>query len=362
MRRRHVSESSPVSGAYVRPIVLSAAAIVVRLVAWSGLAGGAIWLWPGSQRPSSLDMIESSGLKLIRRSVEDANGKRRRTPLEIYVPAQGAAWDSASGQGHVSSAGLKPSAEKVRQSSSAVAEMSGRRPALIAIHGGSWIGGSPRLYRLDPENTVLRLARAGLVVVVPEYQLARPGDPTWPAVLEELRDVVRWVRRHAVELEIDPDRIAALGQSAGGQLAALLGMLPDDPGHDTVSARISAVIDFYGPTDLARLVEARELAHDPVRIFLGERAANNRQDLRAASPIEHTTSDGASMLLLHGSDDAWVPPQQSTWLAEALKRAGVRHQLIEVEGARHGFEAGVNTTPKRDLLPEIIGFLRSVWN
>jgi acetyl esterase/lipase len=233
---------------------------------------------------------------------------------------------------------------------------------LVAIHGGSWIGGSPRLYRIDPESTAARLARAGLVVVAPEYRLARPGAPSWPAVLVELREVVRWVRRHASELDVDPSRIAALGQSAGGQLAALLGTLPDQPGPDGVSARVNAVIDFYGPSDLARLVETRHLAHDPVRLFLGEQAANDPVALRDASPIEHVTNDDAPMLLLHGSDDAWVPPEQSARLAAALERAGVRHKLILIEGVRHGFEARVNTSPQRDLLSEILGFLRSVWN
>jgi acetyl esterase/lipase len=66
------------------------------------------------------------------------------------------------------------------------------------------------------------------------------------------------------------------------------------------------------------------------------------------------------MLLLHGTDDAWVPPEQSVLMGEALKRAGVPHRLIIVEGARHGFEAWVDEN--RDFLPEILAFLESVWN
>jgi len=346
----------------MRPLIISRAAIVVRLVVWTGLASGIAWLWPSSKRSSSFELVESSGVRFIRQYVDSVEGTNRRTLLEIYLPPRGAVWDRASDQGASSPGGLGSSSGKALPLRGAGAKTRGRRPAVIAIHGGSWTGGSPRLYRLDPESTVVRLARAGLVVVAPQYRLARPGEPSWPAVLEELRGVVRWVRRHASDLDIAPDRIAALGQSSGGQLAALLGTMPDQPGPDGESARVNAVIDLYGPSDLARLVETRHLAHEPVRIFLGDRAADDPRILREASPIEHVTSDDAPMLLLHGSDDAWVSPEQSIRLADALKTANVRHEIILVDGVRHGFEARVKTAPERDLLPEILAFLNSVWN
>src|SRR5262245_20531301 len=101
-----------------------------------------------------------------------------------------------------------------------------RRPAILAIHGGSWIGGSKRLFRpspWDPPPTAIRLAEADFVVIAADYRLARPGVPGWPAALDDLRESVRWIRRHADDLGIDPGRIAAFGPSAGGHLAALLG-------------------------------------------------------------------------------------------------------------------------------------------
>ncbi len=346
----------------MRPVIMPSAAIVVRLIAWSGLAAGGGWLWLGSERPSSFTMVWAGGVRIIKRYVDSGEGSKSRTALEIYLPPPGVIWSSGPGGEPLSSSELRSVGRKAGSSSGSNPATTGGRPAVIAIHGGSWIGGSPRLYRLDPESTVVRLARAGLVVVAPEYRLARPGDPSWPAVLGELREVVRWVRRHASELDVDPERIGAMGQSAGGQLAALLGTLPDEPGPDGASARVDAVVDFYGPSDLARLVDTRHLEYEPVRIFLGERAANDPERLGEASPIEHVTNDDAPILLLHGSDDAWVPPEQSTRLAAALARAGVRHKLIMVEGVRHGFEARINTAPERDLLPEILGFLRSAWD
>jgi len=241
---------------------------------------------------------------------------------------------------------------------------------VLAIHGGSWCGGSRTDYRIakaepssdDPDNTIIRLAQQGLVVVAVDYRLARPGSPSWPGVIDDLREAVRWTRRHASELEIDPDRIVALGQSSGAHLAALLGTLPEELGIDGVSSRVQAVVSFYGPTDLAHLIRTRHLDHEPARTLLGNDETKNPRTDFLASPIHHVTKDDAPMLLLHGSDDTWVRPEQSSRMAEALESAGVPHRLIVVDGARHGFEATVIYPVKCDLLPEILAFLENVWN
>jgi acetyl esterase/lipase len=331
---------------------------VLRLQGWVVLAAMGVWLAPGSIRPSSNALVESSGVRLLRRAVESTDKFKRVTAMEIYFPPRSAVFDGASSDASRSGNDFQTGSNAPRKFPAAPR----LRPAIIAIHGGSWVGGSPRLYRLDPDSTAQRLARAGLVVVAPEYKLASPSDPSWPEVLDELREVVRWVRRHAGELEIDSGRIAAMGQSAGAQLAALLGTLPDEPGDDGVPCIVNSVISFYGPSDLMRLVHSRRLAHEPVGTFLGANSKDDPAVLGMASPIEHVTKDAAPMLLLHGSDDRWVSAEQSVRLAEALQRAGVQHRLIVVEGARHGFEAQVNTVPRRDLLPEILDFLRRTWS
>jgi dipeptidyl aminopeptidase/acylaminoacyl peptidase len=120
------------------------------------------------------------------------------------------------------------------------------------------------------------------------------------------------------------------------------------------------VVSFYGPTDLAHLIRTRQLDHEPARTLLGKDETLDT-DFQA-SPIHHLTKDDAPMLLFHGSDDRWVPPEQSARMAEALEGAGVFHRLIMVDGARHGFEATVNYPVKCDLLPEILAFLENVWN
>jgi acetyl esterase/lipase len=225
---------------------------------------------------------------------------------------------------------------------------------VVAIHGGSWTGGSKAEY--GPQ--IARLARHGYAVIVPDYRLARPGEPSWPKALEDLREVVRWVRRHAGSYQLDPTRVVALGSGAGGHLAALLGTDPPELEPGGVSAGVQAVVDLYGPTDLAALLASRELEDDPIRRFLG---ATSTENLAAASPVRHVTADDPPMLILHGQDDRWVPPDQSRALAESLASAGVQHRLIVLPGARQGFELKLGDPTNSDLLPEILAFLETVW-
>ena len=232
-----------------------------------------------------------------------------------------------------------------------------RLPAVLAIHGGSWIGGSKSLY--GPQ--LARLAQAGYVVFAADYRLAKPGAPSWPEALDDLRAAVRWIRVHADEYHVDPERIVALGSSAGGCLALLLGSLPpaSDPGE--VSSQVQAVVSFYAPSDLGALVASRHLAHEPALLFTGIDDEHPRAILDHASPINHVSRDHVPTLLIHGTEDRWVPLEQSLRLDQALDEAGVSHRLLVVPGARHGFELVVKFPQTRNLLPEILAFLENVW-
>jgi acetyl esterase/lipase len=202
------------------------------------------------------------------------------------------------------------------------------------------------------------------VVAAVDYTLSAPGVPSWPANLEDLRAAVRWLRRNAAVYHVDPDRIAAMGVSAGGHLAALLATLPDGAythpdSTSSTSARVQAVIDFYGPSDLAALAATSPSAEPSLALFLGGGPPALPDRYAAASPVRHVTRDTPPMLLIHGDGDLLVPLDQSRRLAAALDAAGVPHQLIVVPGARHGFAFHAG---QRDLLAEVLAFLESGGN
>ena len=305
--------------------------IRTQVIAWLGVIAMTVWAW---QTPPIADGPDwdALGVSFSEGLVYRAVGSHRVT-LDVYGPSESS---NASGSRRL-------------------------RPAVLAIHGGSWNGGSTAAYRFDPRYAVVRLAQYGLVVFAINYRLARPGSASWPAVLDDLRDAVRWIRRHSGEFSIDPGRIAVMGESSGGHLASLLATLPVEYGPDGVSAQVQAVVSFYAPSDLPRLISSRQLAHDPAFVFLGD-AANGPSDRAGeASPITHVTREAPPMLLIHGTDDAWVPLDQSVRMAEALDRARVPHQLLVVEGARHGFATLITGPVERDLLPEILAFLENAW-
>ncbi|MHC5538988.1 alpha/beta fold hydrolase [Singulisphaera rosea] len=241
-------------------------------------------------------------------------------------------------------------------------------PAVVAIHGGGWRGGSKELVR----PMAIELAQHGYAVAAIDYRLSKPGSPSWPDNFEDVRESVRWLRQHASDYGVDSDRIAALGSSAGGHLSVLLGAYPDGPvlpegrprtpSDDRVrtaphaSARVKAVIDFYGPVDLANLHPSAPDSGSPVPLMLGGRPAAVPGRCEAATPLTHISNDDPPMLLIHGNKDSLVPLEQSEKLASALTESGVPHRLIVVDAARHGFgfKAG-----DRDLLPDILAFLDS---
>ena len=198
--------------------------IVSHLMVLVGVSSLTLWSWsaaPAVPQPN----WNSLGVSLITgREYLTVGSSRRR--LDVYLPA-----------GHTAT----PAAKR-------------GRPAVLVIHGGSWLGGSAAAWRTDPSDMVVRLAQHGLVVFALDYRLARPDEPSWPAIVGDLREAVRWVRRHGGEFGVDPGRIAVLGISAGAHLAALLGVQSEERGPDGVSSRVQAVVSFYGPSDLAALI------------------------------------------------------------------------------------------------------------
>ena len=211
-------------------------------------------------------------------------------------------------------------------------------PLIVWIHGGSWDHGS---YHQNPAAT---MAARGYAVASIGYRLS--SQAKYPAQIEDCRAAVRWLRAHAAEYNLDPERIGVWGASAGGHLAALLGTAAEEKRFDVgehldQSAAVQCVIDSFGPSDLLHwgnppLLAALDTPDTAVARLLGGRVRDHAELARLASPVTFVDRRSAPFLIMHGQNDPIVPVQQSVVLDAALRRAGVESTLVIVPGAGHG--------------------------
>ena len=229
-------------------------------------------------------------------------------------------------------------------------------PLVIWIHGGAWMMGDRQSLpaALRPGQVFEELLAAGLAVASIDYRHAR--EAPFPAQLHDAKAAVRWLRHHADELGLDTSRIGVWGESAGGHLAALLGLTGDRPdleggvGLTGPSSTVDVVVDWYGVSDvstlptlvppphIAALVSPEDLI-PPVDLLLDAADAQMRADV---NPLTHVCSASPPFFLVHGDVDTVVPLEQSRRLAAALTAAGVPTQLEVIGGAGHGFDGGVD--------------------
>jgi len=219
-------------------------------------------------------------------------------------------------------------------------DVDGLLPVLVWVHGGAWRTGSkdhPRALRLLPR---------GYAVVSVEYRLSQ--EAIFPAQIHDCKAAVRWVRAHADEYGLDPDRIGAWGGSAGGHLVALLGTsagvdeLEGDLGWTGHSSAVQAVCDWYGPSDLLRMNDVPgAMDHDapdsPESQLVGAPIQSHPELVARANPITYVTAETPPFLIMHGTADDTVIPNQSEFLHAALVKAGVPSSLILLGGLGHGF-------------------------
>jgi acetyl esterase/lipase len=224
-------------------------------------------------------------------------------------------------------------------------------PLIVWVHGGAWTTGSKE--RCPAVGFVAK----GYVVASINYRLC--DEAKFPAQIEDCKAAIRWLRANAARFQIDPQRVGAWGDSAGGHLVALLGTsggvkeLEGSLGNADQSSRVQAVVDFFGPTNFEAMTEffkAQGVTSvndegSPLSRLIGGAVLKNRDKAMAASPTHYVTKDDPPFLIVHGDRDPLVPLQQSEMLAELLKKAGVPVTLYVVRGAGHGF--GANSVVER---------------
>ncbi|MFC1419294.1 alpha/beta hydrolase fold domain-containing protein [Streptacidiphilus cavernicola] len=237
------------------------------------------------------------------------------------------------------------------------ADAPGPVPLLVWIHGGGWRFGSPRVGEswlgvADPVGAALG---CGFAVATVQYRFS--GEARWPAQRDDVAAAVRWLRQHAAELGVDPARIAAWGESAGGHLAAMLALT--STGTDSA---VCAAVAWYPPTDLPALQRQAHpdsvIDHDhpgsSASRLIGAALPDAPEQAALASPLHHVSAAASPVLLMHGTRDLTIPHQQSVRLAGALKDAGAECELVLVEGADHCF-AGADL---REMVATSLRFLQ----
>ncbi len=211
------------------------------------------------------------------------------------------------------------------------------RPAVVCIHGGGFRAGN----RTGWNNLCKKLAERGYVAVTIEYRLAPQHQ--FPAAIQDCKTAVRWLRANAEKYHIDPNRIAALGDSAGGHLAQYLGVTGDFHRFDgdeypSYPSRVQCVINYYGPSDLTKSYGKSVDAAEVLPLWLGGDAEHAHENHILASPLYWVTPAAAPTLLLHGTEDKYVNYEQATWIFDKMKAAGVDVELLTLQGAGHGFK------------------------
>ena len=210
---------------------------------------------------------------------------------------------------------------------------SDRRAAIVFFFGGGWVGGTPTQFY--PHSRYL--ASRGMVAISAQYRTRGSHGTSPQECVADAKSAIRWVRRHAAELGVDPDRVAAGGGSAGGHLAAATGVISglDEPGEDlSVSSRPNAMVLFNPATDISGIRR------------WGERALDG-------SPLHHVDPGDPPAILFHGRADTTVPHAMSESFCAAMQEAGNRCELVSFDGRPHGF---FNYTRSR------ISYVNTVWH
>lgn len=216
------------------------------------------------------------------------------------------------------------------------ASAGGPVPVVVYVHGGGWTSGDKSSG--EGSRYLPVLAERGYLGVAVNYRLA--PEHKFPAQIEDVKCAIRFLRAHAAEYGLDPNRIGAMGGSAGGHLVSLLGLTDTSAGWDTSggytdqSSRVQAVVDMFGPSDLTQEFDG---ADDRIERQVFGVTDKSSPILAQASPVTHVSSDDPPFLLLHGEQDDLVPPSQSQELYDRLTAAGVPATLVMVRNAGHSF-------------------------
>lgn len=252
---------------------------------------------------------------------------RRGIPLTAFLISMSVVFGATPGRGrqkieYAEAAGVPLFMD------AAVPEGSGPFPAAIILHGGAWITGDRRI---DVEPLFRPLTTAGFAWFSIDYRLT-PDISQFGDGIGDVQSAIRFVKAHATDYHIDPDRLALIGESAGGQLAAMAAL---NPAPDT---SVKAVVALYAPTDLVQLAKNSSFVPQQLRDALRGTPfeAMILARLGQLSPVDNVRSGAPPFLLIHGTADTLVPFSQSRAMCDRMTAAGASCELFPVQGGGHG--------------------------
>lgn len=213
-------------------------------------------------------------------------------------------------------------------------------PAAIIVHGGAWVTGD-RKQSVEP--LFAPLSNAGFAWFSISYRLAQTVDPesiptsivsmaALGAAVDDVRQAVTYVKKHADQYRIDPNRLTLIGESAGAQLASMAALKPAPDGA------VAAVVAFYSPSDLVKLLTTNPRIPDSIRQAIHGSPFGDLliASLRDLSPVSWVAKDSPPFLLIHGTHDSLVPFEQSKEMCDAMHMVGASCEIYPVEKGGHG--------------------------
>ena len=236
-----------------------------------------------------------------------------------------------------------------------------RPPLIVYVHGGGWGSGS------KADMPLGALVREGFAVAGVDYRLSRQAP--FPAQAHDIKAAIRFLRAEQTQLGIDARQIVIAGSSAGGHLAAIVGVtngnkeLEGTVGeHRGASSEVQGIVSFFGASDLMTILgqsteRGRKMRAPALQLLLGGQPAEKPDLARLASPVEHIDAHDPPLLLIHGEADPQMPPAQSKELAAAYESAKLPVKLVLIPGALHGgkeFYDSERTALVKDFLDQIV--------
>lgn len=217
---------------------------------------------------------------------------------------------------------------------------SAKPPLIVYVHGGAWRAGSKADVPIAP------LLDHGYAIASVDYRLST--EAPFPAQAHDIKAAIRFLRAKSDAFHIDTQRIAIVGSSAGGHLAALVGVTNGNAelegnlgAHLDQSSSVQCIVSLFGASDLQTILAQStefglKMRVPALRLLLGGTPDEKPALARLASPVAHLDNNDPPLLLIHGDADPQMPPQQSEELAKACEALKLTVKLVTLPGSKHG--------------------------